>query len=143
MDGAQFHPPWVGDAGGKLKRNYLPWMVQVVDSTRKTILGRISVRPCGTEVLCSTPTQDCAALVLSYFRFLPPGEWAPAVSSIGVGEAGGRLGRNKKRKFSKTKDEFSDPTHRTKRRPMDGAQFHPPWVGDAGGKLTSNKRVSC
>jgi hypothetical protein len=52
------------------------------------------------------------------------------------------LGRNKKRKFSKTKDEFSDPTHRTKRRPMDGAQFHPPWVGDAGGELTRNKDAS-
>ena len=50
------------------------------------------------------------------------------------------LGRNKKRKFSKTKDEFSDPTHRTKRRPMDGAQFHPPWVGDAGGELGRNKK---
>jgi hypothetical protein len=126
MDGAQFHPPWVGDAGGELtrnkdasstkqrktakhpfhllwvgnaggelKRNYFPWMVQVVDSTRKTILGRISVRPYGTEVLCSTPTQDCAALVLGYFRFLPPGEWVPAVSPIGVGEAGGRLQRNR------------------------------------------------
>ena len=37
------------------------------------------------------PTQDSAALVLGYFRFLPPGEWVPAVSSIGVGEPGGRL----------------------------------------------------
>jgi hypothetical protein len=40
------------------------------------------------------PTQDSAALVLGYFRFLPPGEWVPAVSSIGVSEAGGRLLQN-------------------------------------------------
>jgi len=35
--------------------------------------------PTGRRVFCSTLTQDCAALVLGYFRFLPPGEWTLAV----------------------------------------------------------------
>ena len=34
------------------------------------------------------------------------------------------------------------PIGQKQRRPMDGAQFHPPWVGNAGGGLERNKNGS-
>jgi len=35
MDGAQFHPLWVGEAGGRLKRGKISIVLQVQQSKRK------------------------------------------------------------------------------------------------------------
>jgi hypothetical protein len=40
MDGAQFHPLWVGEAGGRLKRGKISIVLQVQQSKRKSVFGQ-------------------------------------------------------------------------------------------------------
>ena len=56
-----------------------------------------------------------------------------------VGNTGGGLTRNKNASSTKRdvvmKFYGLPPIGQKQRRPMDGAQFHSPWVGEAGGRL--------
>ena len=69
---------------------------------KKAFLKRFSFRPYGTEGLCSTLTQGCAALPRGYFRFLPAGRKKPDSFFVGRRSRWTANSSKKRRRTAKT-----------------------------------------
>ena len=116
MDGAQFHSPQVGNAGGRLGRNKMQ-----VQQNEESAWSSSDSHPSDKD-----KTSDGWGTVS-----FPAGRRC-------------RWETRKKQNASSTKRgvrmEFKrlPPIGQRQKRPMDGAQFHSPWVGNAGGELKRN-----
>ncbi len=139
MPALQFHPPWVGEAGGRLIQNLLPGFVRSHISSASPRRAGAADEMWGTRFIRvrSLPGPSATADEGS-FDFAQDGH--PQLDE-GALETEATRQALKPRLKKKLPCEGADVRARTPARQparMPALQFHPPWVGEAGGRLIQN-----